>query len=567
MGVPGFFLWLWKKYKKEHFVLNLKDIKEDFKTKWLCLDANCLLHPKCFEVLAENPNYTNTGVLENKMMNKCIEYIEKLYSDIRPTEGLYIAIDGVAPVAKIKQQRSRRFKSVQDREMFDRLKKKHGVEITRFWNNSAITPGTNFMSKLTSKLIGWAKKQSYPIIFSTAQTPMEGEHKILDFIRKREKDNKNGPYTIYGLDADLIFLGMATQRKDIYLLREANQLDRTKNEEVLNIVDLEKMKDCLVSEIRGSLTEDEDNSCKLSDQEIINEFIFMGYFLGNDFLPHMVTLDIYTNGIPDLIKNWVECYQEKYQTIVKIENKKVVLNQEMLLLFIKKLADKEEEILADLPNKKHYKRPLSSDPYEKAKQIVETLRFRVKDPIKIGEDDFESYSKRYYQHYFYDDSLETRIEVAFHFIKTILWSTKYYFEGCPSWDYYYPFSFAPFIKDLVEALKAMDLNKIKFYLGKPLKPFEQLLTVLPPQSAYLLPRPLQTLFKDKKSELLHLYPLSFQQDFLHKRQYWQGIPLLPHLDIKLITDTYKKYEKRLKEDDKKMCNVKKEIYLNFKLIQ
>jgi len=561
MGVPGFFLWLWKKYKKEHFVLNLTEIQKTFKTKWLCLDANCLLHPMCFEVLAENPNYTNTGILENKMMNRCIEYIEKLYNEVKPTEGLYIAIDGVAPVAKIKQQRSRRFKSVQDRKVFDRIKEKHNKEISRFWNNSAITPGTTFMTKLTSKLVVWAKKQSYPIIFSTAQTPMEGEHKILDFIRRREKQNKTGSYTIYGLDADLIFLAMATQRNDIYLLREANQLNKTDSKEVLNIIDMERMKECLVSEIRGMFEEDE---CKLSEQELINEFIFMGYFLGNDFLPHMVTLDIYSNGIPDLIKNWVECYQEKYKSIINIDdNKKVSINQDMLLLFIEKLANKEEEILADLPNKKHYKKPLPNDPYEKEKTFIETLRFKMKDPIKIGEDDYQSYSKRYYQHYFYDDSLETRVEVAFHFIKTILWSTKYYFEGCPSWDYYFPFNFAPFIKDLVIALKAMDLSKIKFDLGKPLKPFEQLLTVLPPQSAYLLPKPLQKLFKDKNSELLHLYPESFQQDFLHKNQYWQGIPLLPHLDINLVKEVYKNYENKLSEDDKKKCLIKKE--LNFKI--
>jgi len=560
MGVPGFFLWLLKKYKKNHFILNLDEIKNDFNTKWLCLDANCLLHPMCFEILALNPNYTNTDVLENKMINRCIEYIESLYDNIKPTEGLYIAIDGVAPVAKIKQQRSRRFKSVQDRKMFDKIKIKHNKELTRFWNNSAITPGTIFMTKLTNKIIGWAKKQSYPIIFSTAQTPMEGEHKILDFIRKREEINKSGSYTIYGLDADLIFLSMATQRNDIYLLREANQLNKKETKEVLNIIDMEKMKECLVNEIKEMF---EENECKLSNQEIINEFIFMGYFLGNDFLPHMVTLDIYSNGIPELIKNWVECYQEKYKTIINMDdNKKVFINQEMLLLFVEKLADKEEEILAKLPNKKQYRGYLPNDPYEKNMKFVETLRFKINDPIRIGEDSFDEYSERYYQHYFYDSSLETRTEVSFHFIKTILWSTKYYFEGCPSWHYYYPFNSAPFIKDLVVVLKAFDIKQINFDMGEPLKPFEQLLTVLPSQSAYLLPKQLHWLFKNKKSELIHLYPDQFQQDFLHKRAHWQGIPLLPHLDIELVKSVYMKYENKLLEEDRRKCDVKKELYLN-----
>ena len=84
MGVPGFFKWLWDKYKKTNFVFQKSDklddsLQEHINTiDYLLIDANCLIHPTCFKVLAENPDFTNQASLENKMMNASIDYIEKL---------------------------------------------------------------------------------------------------------------------------------------------------------------------------------------------------------------------------------------------------------------------------------------------------------------------------------------------------------------------------------------------------------------------------------------------------------------------------------------------------------
>ena len=146
MGVPGFFKWLWDKYKKTNFVFQNSNnldprLKEQISTiDYLLIDANCLIHPTCFKVLAENKDFKNQNSLENKMMEASIEYIEKIISVADPKVGVYLAIDGVAPAAKIKQQRSRRFKSVHDREMWDNIKKKHNKPVDKFLNNSAIIP-------------------------------------------------------------------------------------------------------------------------------------------------------------------------------------------------------------------------------------------------------------------------------------------------------------------------------------------------------------------------------------------------------------------------------------------
>ena len=120
MGVPGFILWFLKKHKDIKFVFD--NLDDDFDA--LLIDANCLLHPQCFKILAENKKCNNQNKLEELMINQCVKYLQYIIESSNPTKLIYIAIDGVAPVAKIKQQRMRRFKSVKERFLRENIKKK-----------------------------------------------------------------------------------------------------------------------------------------------------------------------------------------------------------------------------------------------------------------------------------------------------------------------------------------------------------------------------------------------------------------------------------------------------------
>jgi 5'-3' exoribonuclease 2 len=91
-------------------------------------------------------------------------------------------------------------------------------------------------------------------------------------------------------------------------------------------------------------------------------------------------------------------------------------------------------------------------------------------------------------------------------------------------------------------MKDIKLNKINFSIGKPLKPYMQLLCVLPQQSSYLLPPHFRHLMTNPKSSLAHLYPIDFEQDYLNKHKYWMAIPALPSLEIDLVKYIYTKYQ-------------------------
>ena len=611
MGVPGFFLWLIKNYKKEGFVFNrnkliLNDINNLIKSKkysveqitqatlanenitsilddinsmdYFLIDANCLIHPVCFKVIADNPDLIDTDKLENKMITTVLEYIDKLINYVDPKKGIYLAIDGVAPVAKIKQQRSRRFKSVADKVLWDNIKKKHKKPISSMWNNSAITPGTVFMEKLHNRILTWATSMSRPVIYSSSFTPAEGEHKLLQFIRDNQKQSKDYSYVIYGLDADLIFLALSTESDKIYLLREANEINKNESKEVLNYVSIKIMRKSIVSTLIDTIEKQlEIKSVYLFDStRLVNDFIFMCYFLGNDFLPHIPSLDIHHNGIENLIENWaktmIEMIVDKHAISYLLNAKSKLqsstpdkVNSDFLLMFINKLSMQEESILKDNFTKKKKRLHSDGEPYEAEIFKIENLQFKIVDPIMLGNDTQELWRQRYYKHYWgveLDELEEFSEKLVKHYLTGIKWVTQYYFNKCPSWNWYYPFDQPPFISDIAKYLIKSDINKISFKLGTPLKPFMQLLAVLPPQSNYLLPTNLKKLVLDSRSSLAYMYPYEFEQDFINKKKYWMAIPKLPPIDIDLLKHYYLKYEDELKSEEIKRNSIKKPFIIN-----
>lgn len=577
MGVPGFFKYLIDNYKNSKFIFNKKEVEnidiinETTNIDYLLIDANCLIHPKCFKILAENNEITNMDILEEKMISEVILYINHLISYVNP-KSVFLAIDGVAPIAKIKQQRSRRFKSIHDMKLFNNIKLKHKRPITNFWNNSAITPGTKFMEKLHNKIIEWSKTRKEKIIYSSCNTPSEGEHKLLQFIRANILKNINMNYVLYGLDADLIFLALSSYNisSPIYLLREANQINNKKPEDELNYVSIKIMKECIVKNILEQydiIMKDEilEHKVNLDSTRLSNDFIFLCYFLGNDFLPHLPSLDIYNDAIDillqiyakilinnQLVEQQVEQHFNNYIINVNSMNE-VHINIKCFTMLIEELSKMEEDKLKEHFGNKKRARCFTAEPYEKELFRIENLQFKINDPVLLGSDNTTEWRKRYYKHYFgctTDESIEkTAKNLVKNYIVGLKWVSLYYFDKCPSWEWYFPYEHPPFMCDILNYINTIDINIIEFKEKKPLLPFEQLLCVLPQQSSYLIPKCIQKLMNNHRSSLSHLYPIDFEQDFINKTKYWMGIPMLPPLEIDLVKYIYSKYVKELTKEE------------------
>lgn len=521
MGVPGFFAWLLRKYENKNIISELdKTIEYDI----LYLDANCLFHPQCFTVLGyyEDKKITKTE-LELRMIKRILCYIDYLVKLVNP-KTLYVGVDGVAPMAKVSQQRQRRFKSVIESDLRNKIKDKYDIKYNNNWSNTCITPGTVFMEKLHVALGKHFKSYDIPVTYSSYHEYGEGEHKILQDIKQHNYAN----IMIYGLDADLIFLALAS-KQNIYLLREETQVkSNNKKEELTDLgVITEKLVVIKIRELRVIINSIFTNK---SDVDYCDDFIIICYLLGNDFLPHLPSIDIKTGGLELLIK----CYLMIFE---KLNNKLVINNRINILflkLFLKKVSDFESNYFTKiLPRYTKPKIGKPTDRYEHELYNFENLiGMQVDDPIRY---DMPDYKDRYYKHYF-DTEVNSAMtsQLCNEYIKGIVWTFEYYFNKCICWSWQYMANHAPFLSDIALFLNKCpnNTNFLKNTVGSSvLTPLTQLLIVLPPDKniCKLLPKEYRNI-----KELKEYFPDEITLDYFGKDQFWKVIANVPMVDISKV---------------------------------
>jgi len=769
MGIPAAFRWLSTKYPKiispvieeqpvvmdDGTVIPVDGTRpnpngEEFDN--LYLDMNGIVHP------CSHPEDRPAPKDEEEMMVEIFKYTDRVVNMVRPRKLLMIAVDGVAPRAKMNQQRSRRFRAAQEaqekeedkQELLKLLKKQDGgvvarhesveVVVKKAFDSNSITPGTPFMDILAASLRYWCayKLNTDPawakmkVIISDATVPGEGEHKIMNFVRSQRSSPEHDPNTrhvIYGLDADLIMLGLATHEPHFRVLREdvfaqqANprlcKLCGQKGHDARSCKGEAKVKEgefdekdhahplkpfiwLHVSVLREYLAVElniPDLPFRFDLERAIDDWVFMCFFVGNDFLPHLPALEIRENGIDTLTAIWKDNlpYMGGYVTKdghVDLERAQYIMNglakqEDAIFRRRKETEDRREANFkrrklqeqggnsrggfnnaprgqgrsrtrhpdynapsaADLNlievsslNRfpsilKERKEPVTHDmvvnrgAVQQAnlanKSAASVLKSQIqgnaspavetkvstgsaegtadgtapspasattspasalgKRKAELMEDDEsttpgtstpdsptpaadagegpidtvrlweEGYADRYYEQKFHVDpkDIEFRHKVARAYVEGLAWVLMYYFQGCPSWEWYYPYHYAPFAADFV------DLGKmtISFEKGRISRPFEQLMSVLPAASRHSLPEVFHDLMTNQDSEIIDFYPEEFEIDLNGKKMAWQGVALLPFIEMpRLLAAVEKKYP-LLSADDTARNTVGKDVLL------
>ena len=701
MGVPAFFRWLCKKYPSIVVQCNEEKPKTDPTTDEkipvdtsqpnpngvefdnLYLDMNGIIHP------CTHPEDRPAPKNEDEMMLIIFEFIDRIFAIVRPRKLLYMAIDGVAPRAKMNQQRSRRFRAAKEayektleiRRLKDQIISNGGtvppdVPHSDKFDSNCITPGTPFMHKLAECLRyyvhdrlnndpGWA---NLTVILSDANVPGEGEHKIMDYIRRQRANPDHDPNThhvLCGADADLIMLGLATHEPYFTIIREEFRPDRPRPCEICSQFGHDTKECTGLARVKSGEHDEMANSFVPSEQRYIflrlsvlreylnkelfmenlpfqfdieraiDDWVFLCFFVGNDFLPHLPSLEIREGAIDRLVKLYKSMISNaggyltesgdvnlaRVQTIMsgigQVEDDifKRRQNNEINFRQRQKEKKKRSRMGEDLPSEmpawmktgpyaptplgRPKANPISTSnkfeqldasdttttdaqsptddsgrglkrkspegglteekPKRKSQEnnqqeIIDESDLSIKEEVKAVKEETEEeedpdandpvrlwedgWRERYYKIKFDVDEndIDFRIKLGHQYTIGLQWVLKYYYQGVPAWNWYYPYYYAPFASDfvnIVEAVPDFDSN------SEPFKPFEQLMAVFPAASKKHIPEPWQSLMTDKESAIIDFYPEDFQIDLNGKKQAWQGVALLPFVDEKRLKDALK----------------------------
>ena len=246
MGIPDFYPWLKEQYPS--CIRNKVPAAEV-----VAIDLNGILHSVASRIflygdyaprksfllrdaqITRTPDWTSLLPTYKDELVQTIQAIERQFAH---PKVLIICMDGVAPSAKLIEQRRRRAQSEVAESGFDPC---------------FITAGTSFMDDISA----WIKTSFPHAVVSDHREPGEGEHKCIRLLSLRLEHNK----VIYGVDGDLILLGLTSRMSGLYIYRLCSD----------TFVSI----DTLASQI---------------GEQHIESFVVAVTLVGNDFLPRCITM-------------------------------------------------------------------------------------------------------------------------------------------------------------------------------------------------------------------------------------------------------------------------------------
>jgi 5'-3' exonuclease len=495
-------------------------------TKRLFLDFNSIIHQCVNDLKNKCLN------IDNHIFESIIECTNNLVNICKPTDLLYIAIDGVAPIAKQHQQRKRRYLSAYNNSYIENFKDLNNIKYIK-WDSNQITPGTDFMIRLNKYLKDYYNntKTNYKVIVSGSDEIGEGEHKFINYMKDNLLTQENDIDVIYGLDADLIMLSLTCGIKNIFLMRDDN-----------NYVDINKLSKSISYYLYNS-----------DDISYMYDYVVICFLVGNDFLPNISCLKLRFNALNLICETYKSIYKELQQNLIlfAVENNYYKINYTFFHKFIESIAKNEDKLMNDITieynkTKFNYSNKEITTDLDKLMNEIDNYPLKNKMTHLINPVNDNKWKANYYEHLFGDHSESIIKSSSINFLEGINWNINYYINRDYSKYWYYKYNYAPSISDISKYLSIMGNNEFdKFIINTRnnkndpvIEPIIQLLLVLPPQSIEILPDKYKVIMNNINFNCMHYYPISFNLSTYLKYFGWECIPILPEINIKHLIENY-----------------------------
>jgi len=461
MGIPSYYKRLIDRYPK----LVQKGI-QSVSSDVLLMDFNCLIY-QC--VRGEGiPIYTAEGreEWESAVLAAVKAYTVKVWTAAGKPKQVFIGVDGVVPMAKIRQQRLRRFKSrwLAAAELETGVRKP-GEDV---WDTNAITPGTEFMETLGRTL--WSLAAAYPgWMVSAADEPGEGEQKLMGWVREHRDELCGKQVVVYGLDADLIVLSLIGVAREVpsvggwKLLRELAEFEGRRAGEAFGSLD--------IVELLGILCPP-----AMTPADYMVEYACGMSFLGNDFLPHSLSVKMRDGGHDVLCRTLTDLHTAGHRLVINGQ-----VQRKACLELVRRWAVDEETSIKISFDHKFKMRPMPArNDRERLMLHVENLPMTWAAEKTVWSKEgglFPDWRDIYRRQWLHEAPAS---QVCREYGQGLQWILDYYLGKPVSYSWYFPWNVPPLWADLEEAFGAeTGEGFVAPAPSSPVAPQEQLAMVLP----------------------------------------------------------------------------------------
>ena len=484
----------------------------------LLMDFNCLIY-QCIRG-KDLPPYTSAtkSEWEKAVLQAVAEYTKTVWAAAGKPPRVFIGVDGVVPMAKIRQQRLRRFKS----RWLAAAELEAGVRRPgeEQWDTNAITPGTEFMEKLGVTLRDLAAKHPGWVV-SAADEAGEGEQKLMAWVRANKELVAKKRVTVYGLDADLIVLSLIGVAREVpsvaswSLLRELAEFESKRSpDDLFACLDIVQLLGVVC--IYG-----------MSPDDYILEYTCGMSFLGNDFLPHSLSVKIKDTGHETMVKTLAELHRAGLRLVVD-----GVVQRKACLELVRLWAADEEYIICRGFEHKYKMRPMPPrNDRERLMADVENLpiQWRAESCMwNFNAGLIPGWRDAYRQAWLKE---ATEAQVGAQYELGLQWIMDYYLGKPVSYSWYFPWSVPPLWADLVGQFSTGSKGLTAPTPSSPVAPQEQLAMVLPMSSWWLVRNQKLRALPNKAPVF---WPKSFGFFSAGRRWLWECEPEIPVIGVERL---------------------------------